>query len=108
MNAAMKAKIPFSFLARPQLCNFTRAYKKIVLTKDVDNLGFAGEICFVKPGHALNNLVPRREALFFTDPKANKFIADVDVSFFLSLSNFVKTYCDVFLVGRFSKEAVNA
>ena len=38
--------------------SFTRAVKKIVLTQDVDNLGFTGEICFVKPGHALNNLVP--------------------------------------------------
>lgn len=73
--------MPFSILARPQFFTFTRAYKKIVLTKDVSNLGFAGEICFVKPGHALNNLVPKREALFFTDPKANKFIAGVDVSF---------------------------
>ncbi len=49
---------------------FTRAYKKIVLTKDVDNLGFIGETCFVKPGHALNNLVPTHQALFFSDPKA--------------------------------------
>ena len=64
-----------------QSFGFTRAVRKIVLTKDVDNLGFAGEICFVKPGHAFNNLVPRREALFFTDPKASTFIAQVDVSF---------------------------
>ena len=54
--------------------------KKIVLTKDVDNLGFAGEICFVRPGYAMNNLVPQREALFFSDPKAQKFISSVDVS----------------------------
>ena len=60
--------------------SFTRAFKKIVLTKDIDNLGFAGEICFVKPGHALNSLVPKRQALFFTDPKATKFLQQVDVS----------------------------
>jgi hypothetical protein len=38
--------------------SFTRAFKKVILQKDVDNLGFRGEICFVKPGHALNYLVP--------------------------------------------------
>ena len=68
-------------IARPQTCfNFTKAYKKIILTKDVDKLGFAGEICFVKPGHALNNLVPNRKALFFSDPRVAKFQAQVDVS----------------------------
>ena len=60
--------------------NFTRSIKKIVLTKDVDNLGFAGEICFVKPGYALNYLVPTRRALFFTDPKVQDYLASVDVS----------------------------
>lgn len=59
---------------------FTRAYRKIVLTRDVENLGFAGEVCFVKPGRAMNNLVPRREALFFSDPKAQKFVSQIDVS----------------------------
>jgi ribosomal protein L9 len=69
-------------LARPTIScfGFTRAYKKIVLTKDVDNLGFTGEICFVKPGYALNNLVPKRQALFFTDPKAQMFLTKVNVS----------------------------
>ena len=38
--------------------DFTRSYRKILLTKDVPNLGFKGEICFVKPGHAFNKLVP--------------------------------------------------
>ena len=67
----MKAASSQIWFARPTSCfGFTRAYRKIVLTKDVSNLGFAGEICFVKPGYALNSLVPKREALFFTDPKA--------------------------------------
>ena len=47
---------------------FTRAFKKIILTDDVENLGFKGEICFVKPGRAFNHLVPRKKALFFSDP----------------------------------------
>ena len=50
------------------------------MTKDVDNLGFAGEICFVKPGYALNALVPNKEALFFTDPMAVEYAKSVDVS----------------------------
>ena len=58
-----------------------------MLTKDVDNLGFKGEICFVKPGHALNNLVPRKEALFFTDPKAQRFVNSVNVSEQIPLPN---------------------
>ena len=68
-------------VVRPvQLCGFTRSLQKIVLTKDVDNLGFSGEICFVKPGYAFNGLVPKREALFFSDPRTTKFLASVDVS----------------------------
>lgn len=69
-------------LARPTLSSFgfTRAYKKIVLTKDMGELGFAGEICFVKPGRAFNELVPSRQALFFTDPKASDFLKKVNVS----------------------------
>ena len=41
-------------------------------------MGFAGEICFVKPGYALNSLVPKREALFFSDPKALTYASKVD------------------------------
>lgn len=56
--------------------NFTRSVRKIILTKDTPNLGFAGEICFVKPGYALNHLLPQRAALFWTDPDAQKFTFD--------------------------------
>jgi large subunit ribosomal protein L9 len=48
--------------------SFTRAFQKVILRKDVDNLGFKGEICFVKPGFALNYLIPQRLALFHSDP----------------------------------------
>jgi len=51
--------------------HFTRAFRKIVLTNDVPNLGFMGEICFVKPGRALNDLVPNGNAYFFTDDRAS-------------------------------------
>lgn len=43
--------------------------KKVILTKDVDNLGIAGEYVFVKPGYAMNVLVPKKQALFATDPR---------------------------------------
>ena len=38
------------------------------MQKDVDNLGFKGEVCFVKPGYALNYLIPQKLALFHSDP----------------------------------------
>ena len=60
--------------------HFTRAFRKIVLTDDVPNLGFKGEICFVKPGRALNQLVPRNKAMFFSDPDSQQFIKQVDTS----------------------------
>jgi large subunit ribosomal protein L9 len=56
--------------------SFTRAYKKIILTKDVPNIGFIGEICFVKPGFALNYLVPQKQALFYTDPAVKTLLTD--------------------------------
>lgn len=55
---------------------FTRAVKKIILTKDWPGLGYKGEICFVKPGYALNLLVPKQIALFYTDPAAQAFKTD--------------------------------
>ena len=54
--------------------------KKIVLTKDVENLGFAGEICFVKPGYALNDLIPKNKALFMTDPEAKFFLKSLNTT----------------------------
>ena len=55
---------------------FTRSVRKIILTKDTPNLGFTGEICFVKPGFALNHLIPRKAALFWSDPEAQTFTYD--------------------------------
>jgi ribosomal protein L9 len=60
-----------------QRMNFTRSVRKIVLMKDDPNLGFAGEVCFVKPGHAFNDLVPTKKAVFFSDPAAKKFLETV-------------------------------
>jgi len=42
---------------------------QIILTKDVDNLGRAGDLVEVKPGHGRNYLLPRGLALLAT--KAN-------------------------------------
>jgi len=50
--------------------DFTKSFRKILLTEDVDNLGFKGEWTFVKPGYAFNKLVPEKKALFATDPAA--------------------------------------
>jgi len=38
----------------------------VILTKDVDNLGVAGEIVRVKPGYGRNYLIPRGMALLAT------------------------------------------
>ena len=66
------------------LCNnsrtFTKAFRKVVLREDVEHLGFRGEVCFVKPGRALNDLVPRGDAYFFTDRRATEFMDTVVVS----------------------------
>jgi hypothetical protein len=56
------------FLIQSQHFNFTRSFRKILLTDDVPNLGFRGEVVFVKPGYALNHLVPSKKAIFSTDP----------------------------------------
>mmetsp|Transcript_1391 Transcript_1391/g.2450 ORF Transcript_1391/g.2450 Transcript_1391/m.2450 type:complete len:93 (-) Transcript_1391:346-624(-) len=57
---------------------FTRSFQKVVLMQDVPKLGFLGEICFVKPGRALNTLVPQRKAIFFSDPDSKKFMESVN------------------------------
>ena len=74
--AARRAAVTFPMV---QQRNFTRAFRKIVLTDDVPHLGFKGEICFVKPGHALNHLVPNQKALFFSDPASNAFLQTVNL-----------------------------
>jgi hypothetical protein len=65
-------------LLNSQQRHFTRAFKKIILTQDVEDLGFRGEICFVKPGRALNNLVPRKRAYFFSDPAVPAFMKEIE------------------------------
>ena len=59
-----------------QAATFTRSVRKIILREDVKNLGFKGEICFVKPGYALNALVPQKMAYFYTDPAVENFKVD--------------------------------
>ena len=54
--------------------------RKIVLTEDVDKLGFKGEVCFVKPGRAFNQLVPGKQALFYSDPMVSAFMKEIDQS----------------------------
>ena len=56
--------------------SFTRSVRKILLIKDHPHLGFKGEICFVKPGYAFNNLVPNGYALMYTDRRVKEFEAD--------------------------------
>lgn len=56
---------------------FTRSFRKVLLTQDVENLGFKGEWAFVKPGYAFNKLVPEGMALFATDPAAEKVQVDM-------------------------------
>ena len=58
--------------------HFTRSVKKIILTEDIEKLGFKGEICFVKPGRAFNHLVPRQQALFFSDPRVPAYQKEID------------------------------
>lgn len=42
------------------------ANQKLILTKDVDELGLAGDVVSVKPGYARNYLLPRRVAIVAT------------------------------------------
>ncbi len=62
-----------AFKVCTQQRSFTKAVRKILLIKDQPGLGFAGEICFVKPGYAFNQLVPSRTALFYSDPAVKSF-----------------------------------
>lgn len=52
---------------------FTKSVRKVILTKDHPHLGFKGEITFVKPGFAFNDLVPKGYALIYTDPRVKNF-----------------------------------
>jgi large subunit ribosomal protein L9 len=46
---------------------------KIILLKDVEHLGKAGEIVEVAPGHARNLLIPQRQALVATGANVARF-----------------------------------
>jgi large subunit ribosomal protein L9 len=46
---------------------------KIILLKDVDHLGKAGQIVEVAPGHARNLLIPQRQALVATAANVAQF-----------------------------------
>ena len=46
---------------------------KVILLKDVDRLGQAGEIVEVAPGYARNFLIPRRQALVATEANVAQF-----------------------------------
>ncbi len=48
---------------------------KIILNKDVRNLGEEGDICEVKDGYARNFLLPRRIAVPFNRLNINNFKA---------------------------------
>ena len=72
----MNSSMMLQMYRTSQAATFTRTVRKIVLRKDVPNLGFAGEICFVKPGYALNALVPQKKAYFYTDSAVENFKVD--------------------------------
>lgn len=65
-------------LVQQSSCRFTRSFRKVLLTQDVENLGFRGEWAFVKPGYAFNRLVPEGRALFATDPAAAQVKVDTE------------------------------
>eukprot|EP00347_Sterkiella_histriomuscorum_P001665 403371141 len=70
--------LDFTLLRNTQ-ASFTRSYKKVLLTQDVEGLGFKGEWTFVKPGHAFNLLVPQGKALIDTDPDIKKVQYDAAI-----------------------------
>ena len=47
---------------------------KIVLLKDIKNLGMQGDVCEVGDGYALNFLIPRREAVSVGDTAAESIL----------------------------------
>ena len=49
---------------------------KVILIKDVPNLGQAGETKDVKPGFARNFLISRSLAVLFSDPKAKAILKE--------------------------------
>ena len=77
MAARPQSVAPMSFFHLQQR-HFTRSVKKIILTQDVENLGFAGEICFVKPGRAFNHLVPNGKAMFYSDQDRPAFEEEIN------------------------------
>ena len=42
-------------------------------------MGFAGEICFVKPGRAFNHLVPNGKAMFYSDEDRPSYEKSIEV-----------------------------
>jgi len=49
-------------------------HMKVVLIKDVSNVGKIGQIRDVRPGFARNYLMPKNLAVFLGDPKASELI----------------------------------
>jgi len=49
-------------------------YMKVVLIKDVSNLGRTGEIKDVRSGFARNFLIPQKFAIYLDDPKAQELL----------------------------------
>ena len=74
----VKSSILARTLTQQRAATFTRSFRKIVLTQDVEQLGFAGETCFVKPGFAMNYLVPNNFALFTSDARCDAYLKDVN------------------------------
>ncbi len=46
---------------------------KVILLKDVETLGSAGEVVQVKSGHARNFLIPQKQALVASDANVSQF-----------------------------------
>ena len=48
---------------------------KVILLKDIESLGSAGEVVQVKSGFGRNFLIPRNEALIATDTNVAQFVS---------------------------------